>query len=120
MADTKLLGLSAVQHSVMARPAFKGWWTRIVPVELERSTYVLLSSLLLGLLVHAEMTLGHLLFSVLTTGYISVGIQLEERDRLRSLGTSYAEYRRHVPMILRLSRPVPRASGQRGWTPGRV
>jgi protein-S-isoprenylcysteine O-methyltransferase Ste14 len=192
LIDIVLLGMFALQHSIMARPAFKRWWTTIIPASCERSTYVLISSLLLILIFwqwrpivttiwvvegwpaamltviswigwltaltstymidHFElfglrqvfdalrgaaarvlpfktpllyrlvrhplmlgfllvfwatphMTAGHLLFAVMTTGYILVGVRLEERDLVAQFGVSYEQYRRRVPML------VPRLLG---------
>ena len=51
LVDVVLLALFAIQHNVMARPAFKRWWTRIIPAAAERSTFVLCATALLALIV---------------------------------------------------------------------
>ena len=67
--NASLLLLFALQHSIMARPAFKKWWMQFVPEPIERSTYVLLSSVCLILLVALWEPMGGVIWSIEETPF---------------------------------------------------
>lgn len=64
LTNCALIGLFGLQHSVMARKGFKDWWTKLVPPPVERSTYVLFSSVMLGLLIWYWQPMPGLVWSV--------------------------------------------------------
>jgi protein-S-isoprenylcysteine O-methyltransferase Ste14 len=66
--DVALIALFGIQHSVMARPAFKARWTRIVPASVERSTYVLAAAIVLGVLLYGWHPVEGTLWDVRASG----------------------------------------------------
>ncbi len=67
IVNMALLGLFAAQHSVMARPAFKRVWTRVIPAPIERSTYVLCSNLVLWILMWQWQAMPAIVWDVRST-----------------------------------------------------
>jgi protein-S-isoprenylcysteine O-methyltransferase Ste14 len=94
-----LLGIFGIQHSVMARQGFKRWWTKIVPPHIERTTYVLISDLLVVLLLwqwrpmtgvvwDVEHTLGRLaLWGLFGAGWLIVVLASFMTDHFDLSGT---------------------------------
>lgn len=66
--DAALLAVFALQHSVMARPSFKQWWTALVPAHVERATYVLGSSAALALVFWQWRPIPHVVWDVSAPG----------------------------------------------------
>jgi protein-S-isoprenylcysteine O-methyltransferase Ste14 len=96
--DVGLIALFGVQHSVMARERFKRWWTRLVPAPIERSTYVLFSSLALVVLFvfwrpipqvvwDVEPVWGRwLLWGIFALGWVVVVVSTELLDSRQLFG----------------------------------
>ncbi|TNE52738.1 MAG: isoprenylcysteine carboxylmethyltransferase family protein [Bacteroidetes bacterium] len=64
LINTGFLLAFAFQHSIMARPAFKEWWTRYVPVPVERSTFVLLASIILATMMTNWQPMGGVVWNI--------------------------------------------------------
>lgn len=90
LINAALLGIFAVQHSVMARPGFKAWWTQIVPQSVERSTYVWLSNLALILLFWKWQPLQGVVWNVENSAGVMVLRALSGLGYLIVLTSSFA------------------------------
>ncbi len=73
LIDVALITVFGVQHSIMARPAFKRWWTRFIPPHLERSTFVLIATGLVVLMIAGWQPIEGDLWNVTGAGMTLIG-----------------------------------------------
>ena len=118
--NAALLGLFAVQHSVMARPAFKRWWTKIVAPPIERSTYVLFASAALVVMyvfwqplpqavwsvAPGPLATALLALSLIGWGIVLISTFLISHFELFGLAQAYARLRGLPPHALEFRTPA--------------
>ena len=110
----ELFGLSQGVAAWRRAPAPKAAF--VMPLLYRLVRHPLYLGFLLAFWAAPTMTLGHLVFSVATTGYILLGIFLEERDLIAEHGDSYRRYRERVRMLL----PLPVSGAAKEDIPGRL
>lgn len=94
----ELFGLAQVFRSALGRPTPKPRFTERFLYRVVR--HPIQTGVLIGIWFTPQMTLSHLLFAVLMTVYIEVGLHFEERALLREFPETYADYMRRVPRLI--------------------
>ena len=102
-----LFGMRQVWLYLLGRPYTKVTFTTPGPYRVVR--HPLYFGFIVGFWMTPTMTAAHLVFAVVTTAYIVVAIQLEERDLVAEHAASYERYRRRVPMLVPGARPRRRS-----------
>jgi protein-S-isoprenylcysteine O-methyltransferase Ste14 len=96
----ELFGLSQVFSRLLGKQLSDAKFR--APLFYRRVRHPIYLGVLLAVWATPTMTVGHLLFSVVITGYILIGIQLEERDLVQQFGDQYRRYRQHAAMLVPL------------------
>ena len=86
-----LLGLFALQHSVMARPSFKKWWTAIIPEVIERSTYVMATNVVLVALIYFWQPVNIVIWNLSGESYVPFIWEVDNREAFKTVGDVFVK-----------------------------